>query len=162
MHLFLRFLLDFKVNRNPCAVKRIDSFKVALVYSLRSRFSGKIYIYGATLTHLRLRPRRSIDLHRERTGKLKSDLSYSLPTRVRVSPYGDAGNPPLNRRVASFFQCRSASYPRPLLRERPLERCRSLAPTNDSALLVQQVDVATGQLLTPIMHNCSRGRGVKE
>jgi len=83
-----------------------------------------------------------------RSQRLSPDMSSRYPNR-------DAGNPPLNRRVASFFYSVLSSYPR----ERPLEQCRSFTPTSDSALLVQQVDVATGQLL-PLL--CIIARGWKE
>lgn len=61
---------------------------------------------------------------------------------------------PKSTRGLFLSQC-PTSYPR----ERPLERCRSFAPTSDSALLVQQVDVATGPLL-PLL--CIIARGWKE
>ena len=56
----------------------------------------------------------------------------------------DTENPTLNRPLWSLSF--TMTRPAPLSRERPLERRRSFTPTSDSAL-VQQVDVATGQLL---------------
>lgn len=74
-----------------------------------------------------------------RSRRLSPSTSSRFSSHLRFT----AGNPPLNRRVASFFH----NVLPPTIQERPLERCRSFAPTSDLALLVQQVDVATGQLL---------------
>lgn len=54
--------------------------------------------------------------------------------------------------MASFFH----NVLPPTIQERSLERSRSFAPTSDLAFLVQQVDMATGQLL-PLLCIIARG-----
>lgn len=124
--------------------------------------------------HIRHYTLHSIDLHDPERAKLKSDLgaTFSLPSVFPAChpppsaftdansrfPVRDAGNPPLNRRVASFFHnVPTSTLGNDLLNGAVVSRRRA----------IRRSPRATGRCgygpaATPIMHNCSRVEGEGE